>query len=233
MDIEEFLRKFVEDTEKNYSVQLGVIRSTNAKSSYDAVPKPVSNGRLLLMKAEKAPSQAGKVELILGGQAYFDIGAIHPDSSEWPIDGVEYGRANACMWSGISRVLLHEQSDHALEQDATKADTWFGIGLLIFLQLSQFGMAGRITQEWAESRRLKGDQVFANVLFLFGTYMFAQAGMQERLEPCHSRIDKTSPSPVDSAFFLGRPATIQEANVLTTVLGGQNTENLYRATQKN
>jgi hypothetical protein len=218
---------------QNYRIQLAVIRSQDAKVSFKAMSAPVSNGRQLLFDSHRANSRHESIQKLRAARHFFDVGSIHPDEAEWPLDGSEFGRANSCMWGGITRVLLHEQSENAFEQDATKSDTWFGMGLAITLEKTQSALGGRIAQEWAESRRLKGDQEVANTLFETGSFLFTDARIPERVEPCINRRDKTGACPVDSSFFLGRPPTVKETEVLTSILGGRNTESFYRATMGN
>jgi hypothetical protein len=90
-------------------------------------------------------------------------------------------------------------------------------------------MAGRALQEWAESNRLINNVKEANTLNIAAVMIFSSMNELDRAETAGSRIDQAAPCSVDSSFFLGRPPTQSETSILTTVLGGKNTEQFYKA----
>jgi hypothetical protein len=200
---------------------------------YQKAPKPVSNGRQMLIDAYALHpnNPANARQLLSQAINVLDRGSITPDPTEWPIDGPEVGRGHACMWGGIARVLLHQQAGGAFSVDATKADAWFGTAVLIFLETGEFTLAGRALQEWAESRRLLSDTEFANALNLGAVAVFSSANQPDRARLAGARTNATGPCNVDSSFFLQRPPTESEVSVLTTVLGGRNTQHFYDKTK--
>lgn len=163
------------------------------------------------------------------GIALLDSGTVHPDESEWPIDGPEVGRAHACMWTAIAKVLTHKQSPQAFDADATNADSWFAIATLIFIGHQEPKMAARSLQEWAESRRMLSDFETAEILRLGAICLFGAIGESERLAVAAARSGQIGPVDVPSSFFLGRPPYESELRVLTTVLGARNSEAFYNA----
>lgn len=231
-DTGEFLQNFLQTLSSAYSAQVEVIRSPDAKSSFRAQEIPVARGRQALIDAYNAHTSGNTSQaksLLSSAIVTLDSGSIHPDSSEWPIDGPEIGRAHACLWSGIAKVFAHKQSKDTFDRDATNADSWFAMATLIFLSHNEHKMAGRVLQEWAESRRMFSDIDAANVLSLGAVCLFALIGEGDRLSAIANRSGQTGPTSVDSSFFLGRPPTDSELQQLTTVLGGRNSEGFYAA----
>jgi hypothetical protein len=133
------------------------------------------------------------------------------------------------MWGAIARVLAHKQAESFAGQDATLSDSWFGAAFTIFLENDEGTMAGRALQEWAESRRLVGDEEGANTLFLGAMCVFRLIGNQQRLSLVGNRPSESGPVAMDSSFFLNRPATSQESQVLSSVLGARNTHKFFKA----
>lgn len=230
-DFSEWFSNFISLIKANYETQLGVLRSPTAQQAFGSIPSPVSSGRQLLIDAFRAqPSGKSKsLALVNEAIALLDKGCVSPDPSEWFIDGPEIGRGHACMWGGIAKTLAHQQAEVFFSPDFTKSDGWFGAAVLIFLETGELKMAGRAFQEWAESRRLFNNVKEANILNLMAVMIFSSANELPRAETAGSRIDQAAPCSVDSSFFLGRPPTQSETSILTTVLGGRNTEQFYKA----
>jgi len=229
---EEWFGNFAEIMTKQYQDQIKAIKTAGAKQVSSATRSPVSMSRQALIDSYKqyeAGSKAAAQRLIYAAIASADSGAVSPDASEWPIDGPEIGRGHACMWGAIARVLAHKQAETFVWQDATLSDSWFGAAFTIFLENDEATMAGRALQEWAESRRLLGDEEGANILFLGATCVFMLIGNQQRLSLVANRPSESGPVAMDSSFFLNRPATAQESQVLSSILGARNTHKFFKA----
>ena len=230
-DTSEWLAKFISLIKANYQTQLGILRSPTTQQAFGSAPSPVSSGRQLLLDAFRAqPSGKSRTLTLLNEAiALLDKGCVSPDPNEWFIDGPEIGRGHACMWGGIAKTLAHQQAGAAFSPDFTKSDGWFGTAVLIFLETGEYKMAGRALQEWAESNRLINNVEEANTLNIAAVMIFSSMNELGRAETAGSRIDQVAPCSVDSSFFLGRPPTQSETSILTTVLGGRNTEQFYKA----
>jgi len=230
-DTSEWLANFISLIKANYQTQLGVLRSPTTQQAFGSAPSPVSSGRQLLIDAFRAqPSgKSRSLALINEAIAFLDRGCVSPDPNEWMIDGPEIGRGHACMWGGIAKTLSHQQSGVAFGVDFTKSDGWFGAAVLIFLETGEYKMAGRALQEWAESNRLINNVEEANTLNIAAVMIFSSMNELGRAKIAGSRINQAAPCPVDSSFFLDRPPTQSETSILTTVLGGRNTEKFYKA----
>lgn len=230
-DTSEWLAKFISLIKAIYQTQLGILRSPTTQQAFGSAPSPVSSGRQLLLDAFRAqPSDKSRsLALINESIALLDKGCVSPDPSEWLIDGPEIGRGHACMWGGIAKTLAHQQAGAAFSPDFTKSDGWFGTAVLIFLETGEYKMAGRALQEWAESNRLINNVEEANTLNIAAVMIFSSMNELGRAKTAGSRINQATPCSVDSSFFLGRPPTQSETSILTTVLGGRNTEQFYKA----
>jgi hypothetical protein len=230
-DFSEWFSNFISLIKANYETQLGVLRSPTAQQAFGSIPSPVSSGRQLLIDAFRAQPSGKSKSLALVNEAIarLDKGCVSPDPSEWFIDGPEIGRGHACMWGGIAKTLAHQQAEVFFSPDFTKSDGWFGAAVLIFLETGELKMAGRAFQEWAESRRLFNNVKEANILNLMAVMIFSSANELPRADSAGTRMDQATPCSVDSSFFLGRPPTHSETSILTTVLGGRNTEQFYKA----
>ena len=230
-DTSEWLANFISLIKANYQTQLGVLRSPTTQQAFGSAPSPVSSGRRMLIDAFGAqPSgKSRSFALINEAIAFLDRGCVSPDPNEWMIDGPEIGRGHACMWGGIAKTLAHQQSGAAFSPDFTKSDGWFGAAVLIFLETGEYKMAGRALQEWAESNRLINNVEEANTLNIAAVMIFSSINELGRAKNAGSRINQATPCPLDSSFFLDRPPTQAETSILTTVLGGRNTEQFYKA----
>lgn len=231
-NVEEWFENFAGIMSQQYQDHINAIRTAGAKQVASTTRSPVLTCRQALLDSYKqyqAGSKTAAQRLISAAITAADSGAVSPDASEWPIDGPEIGRGHACMWGAIARVLAHKQADAFAWKDATLSDSWFGAAFVIFLQNNEGTMAGRALQEWAESRRLCGDEEGANILFLGATCVFGMIGNQERLSLVANRPSESGPVAMDSSFFLNRPATEQESRVLSSVLGARNTHKFFNA----
>ena len=227
---EEWFGNFAGIMTKQYQDHIRAIKTLGARLT--ALRSPVLTSRQALIDSYKqyeAGSKAEAQRLISAAIASADSGAVSPNASEWPIDGPEIGRGHACMWGAIARVLAHKQAESFAGQDATLSDSWFGAAFTIFLENDEGTMAGRALQEWAESRRLVGDEEGANTLFLGAMCVFRLIGNQQRLSLVANRPSESGPVAMDSSFFLNRPATSQESQVLSSVLGARNTHKFFKA----
>ena len=227
---EEWFGNFAGIMTKQYQDHIRAIKTLGARLT--ALRSPVLTSRQALIDSYKqyeAGSKAEAQRLISAAIASADSGAVSPNASEWPIDGPEIGRGHACMWGAIARVLAHKQAEAFAWQDATLSDSWFGAAFTIFLENDEGTMAGRALQEWAESRRLVGDEEGANTLFLGAMCVFRLIGNQQRLSLVGNRPSESGPVAMDSSFFLNRPATSQESQVLSSVLGARNTHKFFKA----
>lgn len=231
-DIDEWFGNFARIMTVEYQDHINAIKTSGARQISSAMRTPVLHSRQALLDAYQrfqAGSKSGALQLLSSSIVAADSGAVTPDVGEWPIDGPEIGRGHACMWGAIARVLSHKQAEAFAVKDATLADSWFGAAFVIFLQNNEATMAGRALQEWAESRRLFGDEDGANLLFLGATCVFALSDNQHRLNLVSVRTSQSGPVAMDSSFFLNRPATEQESRVLSSVLGAQNTHRFYKS----
>jgi len=229
---EEWFGNFAGIMTKQYQDHINAIKTAGAKQVAAATRSPVLTSRQALIDSYKqyeAGSRVAAQRLISAAVAAADSGAVCPDASEWPIDGPEIGRGHACMWGAIARVLAHKQAEAFAWQDATLSDSWFGAAFTIFLENNEGTMAGRALQEWAESRRLYSDEEGAKILFLAASCVFILTGNQQRMSLVVSRPSESGPVVMDSSFFLNRPATAQESQVLSSVLGARNTHKFFRA----
>lgn len=229
---EEWFGNFAGIMTKRYQDHIRAIKTAGAKQVASASRSPVLTSRQALIDSYKqyeAGSKTAAQRLINVAIASSDSGAVSPNAGEWPIDGPQIGRGHACMWGAIARVLAHKQAKDFAWQDATLSDSWFGAAFTIFLENAEVAMAGRALQEWAESRRLYGDEEGAGILFLGATCVFMLIGNQQRLSLVVNRPRESGPVAMDSSFFLNRPATSQESQVLSSVLGASNTHKFFKA----
>lgn len=230
VNLDEWFHDFAYEMQSEYQDHIDAIRTAGARTIASAMRSPVLHSRQALLDAYKqneVGSIAGARGLLSTAIISADSGAVTPDAAEWPIDGPEVGRGHACMWGAIARVLAHKQGRSFAHKDATLSDSWFGAAFVIFMQTNEVVMAGRALQEWAESRRLCGDEDGANVLFLAATCAFSLCGNQHRLNLVSVRSSQRGPVAMDSSFFLNRPATEQESRVLSSVLGARNAHRFY------
>jgi hypothetical protein len=228
----EWFGNFATVTTKHYQDHVSALKTAGARQVASATRVPVLTSRQALLDAFKqyeAGSKANAQRLINVAIASADSGSVSPDASEWPIDGPEIGRGNACMWGAIARVLAHKQAEIFTWKDATLSDSWFGAAFTIFLENNEWKMAGRALHEWAESRRLYGDEEGANILFMAAVCVFGLIGNDERTSLVANRPSESGPVAMDSSFFLNRPATVQESQVLSSVLGARNTHKFFKA----
>jgi len=229
---EEWFSNFSQILTKRYQGHIAALKTAGAREISVQTSKPVIFARQFLLEAFGAYSsgQSSKARQLLSSAIVSaDSGAVSPDASEWPIDGPEIGRGHACMWGAIARVLSHKQAELFAWEDATLSDSWFGAATVIFLENGEGTMAGRSLQEWAESRRLYGDEDGAQLLFLAATCLFMLTGNQVRMELVGKRTEQKGPVHMESSFFLNRPATQAESQVLSSVLGASNTLKFYKA----
>lgn len=231
-DATNFFRAFVSILGERYSSHLTALRSAGAKGAVRASPKPVMSSRQCIIDAYRLAT-TGKIESARGkinqARSHADSGSVNPDRSEWPIDGIEIGRAHACMWGAIARVLTRTQASRWDVVDAERSDSWFGVAALQFCLKSELKMMGRTLQEWAESRRMTGDVSGSKPLLLAAATAFAGCDENDRARLALERLDAAGPIPIDSPFLLGRSATASEAGKLGTLLGSKNVESLYQS----
>jgi hypothetical protein len=229
---QEWYENFTVVLSAQYAQHLSAIKTLGAQTISPASKHPVLTTRQALIEAF-AKFETGSVEsakrLVAAAELTSDSGAVSPDTAEFQFDGIEVGRGHACMWGAISRVLAHKQANSFSSPDATLADSWFGVAFLIFSQSGETTMAGRVLQEWAESRRLFGDEKGAELLFEAATCSFLLVGNHQRVSLVANRASERGPVPMESSFFLKRPATELESRVLSSVLGARNTHRFFRA----
>jgi len=214
-----------------HGATLSVIRSRITQLDFEKKSSPVTLGRRYLLLSFSS-SSGEKLESfnpinLKNSIQYFDAGCIHPDNSEWPLDSAEIGRAHACLWGGIARTFTRRQAPFIMIPDAEKSDTWFATAAIVFLEQNEPLMAGRTFQEWGESRRLMGDYEHADSLFFAAYISFVDAKNDSRARIAMSRHGARQSCAVDSSFFLNRPPTLGETDILTTILGGKNSEQFY------
>jgi len=229
---QEWFANFATVTTQQYQQHISALKTAGARAITSGSQNPVLNSRQALIDAYKQSemgSKAAAKKLINAAIVAADSGAVTPDASEWPIDGPEVGRGHACMWGAIARVLAHQQGEMFTWQDATLSDSWFGAAFTIFMSQNEGTMAGRALQEWAESRRLYGDEDGANILYLAALCLFLLLGNEKRMALVANRPSESGPVPIDSSFFLNRPATEQESQILSSVLGARNSHKFYKS----
>ena len=229
---EEWFLKFAGMMTEPYQDLISALRTAGAKQVASTTRSPVLASRQALIDSYKqyeAGSKTSAQRLINAAIASADSGAVSPDGSEWPIDGPEVGRGHACMWGAIARVLAHKQNKDIISKDKTHSDLWFGAAFTIFLENNEGTMTGRALQEWAESRRLYNDEDGAKILFKAASCVFILTENQQRLSLVANRPSESGPVAMDSSFFLNRPATAQESQVLSSVLGARNTHKFFKA----
>ena len=229
---DEWFSNFSQILTKRYQGHITAIKTSGAKQFAVSTGRSVIFARQFLLEAYEAYSsgQISKAKQLLSSAiSTADSGAVSPDANEWPIDGPEIGRGHACMWGAIARVLSHKQAESFAWDDATLSDSWFGAATVIFLENSGGKMVGRSLEEWAESRRLYGDEDGAQLLFMAAMCAFGRTGNQERMDLVGKRTGQTGPVQMESSFFLNRPATQAESQALSTVLSASNTLKFYKA----
>lgn len=210
---------------------LAIIRSRITQLDFEKMNRPVQHGRKFLLTTFMASEQqrltTPNIQNLNASIRCFDSGCVHPDSDEWIIDGPEIGRGHACLYGGIARTFARHQSPYIMIPDAEKADAWFATAVIIFLEHNDPMMAGRAFQEWGESRRLMGDYEHADSLFFAAYISFVDGGNTARARTALTRHKSRQACSVDSSFFLNRPPTPGETDILTTILGGKNSEQFY------
>lgn len=218
-----------------HGTNLGIIRSRITKMDYEILRHPVMAGRKNLFLGFRTEHQQDRaipsIDSLRQAIRFFDAGSVHPDRSEWPLDGEEIGRGNACMWGAISRTFLRRQAPFIMMPDTQCSDTWFALAAIIFLEHNDPRMAGRAFQEWAESRRLCHDFEHSDALFFASYISFMDGNDAERARVALSRHGSREACTIDSSFFLNRPPTKEESTILTTVLGGKNSQRFYSASR--
>jgi hypothetical protein len=216
-----------------HGTNLAIIRSRITQMDYAVHRRPVTTGRKNLFLGFRTEHQQDRpvpsIDLVRQSIRFFDAGSVHPDKSEWPHDGEEIGRGHACLWGAISRTFLRRQASFIMVPDAQCADTWFAVAAIIFLEQNDPRMAGRAFQEWAESRRLYKNFEHSDALFFASYISFMDGNDAERARIAMSRHGSREACLIDSSFFLNRPPTKEESNILTTVLGGKNSQRFYSA----
>lgn len=229
---DEWFSNFSQILVKRYQGHIAAIKTAGAKQFAVSTGRSVIFARQFLLDAYGAYS-SGQIsrakQLLSSAISTADSGAVSPDANEWPIDGPEIGRGHACMWGAVARVLSHKQAELFAWDDATLSDSWFGAATVIFLDNGEGTMAGRSLQEWAESRRLYGDEDGAQLLFMAAMCAFGRTGNQVRMDLVGKRTGQTGPVQMESSFFLNRPATQAESHVLSSVLGASNALKFYKA----
>ena len=216
-----------------HGTNLGIIRSRITQLDYAALPRPVMTGRKNLFLGFRTEHLQDRtvpsIDTVKQAIRFFDAGSVHPDKSEWPHDGEEVGRGHACLWGAISRAFLRQQASFIMVPDAQCADTWFALAAIIFLEQNDPRMAGRAFQEWAESRRLYNDFEHSDALFFASYISFMDGKDAERARIAMSRHGSREACSIDSSFFLNRLPTKEESDILTTILGGKNSQRFYSA----
>lgn len=229
-DDQKVILNFLEAIRDLFGPHVQAIRSQGAKSQASPRSRPVASGRQAILDSYVLSSNGNALaarSMMSKAIELCDSGSVHPDATEWMIDGPEIGRGHACMWGAIARTFAHKQPQSFAGVDALLSDSWFGAAVLIFMETDERQMAGRAAQEWAESRRLAGDQRGADVLNNLAAFFFIASDNQPRAAAAFGRIGERSAVSVDSTFLLGRPATESEAALLTTVLGARNSQRLF------
>jgi|GEM_PF-1219722 len=230
-DAVQYFAEFIQMINERYEPHLNELKSPGTKSQVK-YERPVGHARQSIIDAYKQNesgqrNDARKTLERAINQA--NSGANNPNPVEWPIDGVDVGRAHACMWGAIARVFTHKQSSDWTNTDTSKADAWFGVATKLFLNTGEHVMAGRALQEWGESRRMLGDTDGASRLIVTATVIFNSANEVNRGERALERVYANDPVSQESSFLLGQPPTRGEQDRLTSVLGASNAARFYNA----
>jgi hypothetical protein len=223
---------FLQAIEIRYMSHRNALMSPGARNQVAPTDRPVAHARQSVIEAyrqNESGSRNDARKTLDHAIVQADSGSIFPDAGEWPIDGVDVGRAHACMWGAIARVFAHKQSSDWASTDATKSDAWFGVATLLFLENRESVMAGRTLEEWGESRRIFGDSESAALLLTCAVPLFRLGGESERAELAGNRIHAVGPVPQASSFLRGEMPSPTERSRLSSVLGASNARSFYES----
>lgn len=223
---------FLQAIEIRYMSHRNALMSPGARNQVAPTDRPVAHARQSVIEAyrqNESGSRNDARKTLDRAIVQADSGSIFPDAGEWPIDGVDVGRAHACMWGAIARVFAHKQSSDWASTDATKSDAWFGVATLLFLENRESVMAGRTLEEWGESRRIFGDSESAALLLTCAVPLFLLGGESERAELAGNRIHAVGPVPQASSFLRGEMPSPTERSRLSSVLGASNARSFYES----
>ena len=224
-EIEEMIERFCQWLDPPFGELVRQLKGPDASGQGERQDRPVLHARQSLIDGyaafQRRDSQTCLNFLYTAANLAAD-GATFPDPAEFPFDGSEVGRGHACMWRGIACALLGNIEQQFIEFDLMSCDAWFGNAVWIFLDSQERILAGRALSEWAEARMAIGDNQTAGLFFNTASAIFISQDEGQRAITCSQRFARQGPANVDSAFFLGRPATHDEVIQLPTVLGGKN-----------
>lgn len=185
---------------------------------------PVMVGRELLIVAWKMLGQTNGIEnsrtCVVGAMSAFMAGVVAPRTTEYPIDGIEYGRCDALMWLGISAGMLVPH-DGLVDADVipgrpsilktTSDPAALSVASFGFEALGDFVKAGRCAEEYAELLRIYGKSSVEQ--FDRAISLFKRAGNSARADSAFKRKKDNSYSR-QAFFYQERPS-----GSVTTIVG--------------
>jgi len=194
---------------------------------------PVMIGRELLIRGYElvgpGNSQQNASVLVNAAAVTFLWGVIDPSHAEYPIDGIEFGRADALMWFGIATAVLlpidgvlksHDLPPRPPIVKAKPDPQSLATASTMFESLGDFTKAGRCAEEFGEIFKSDRGVTEPNPHFDRASMLFRRAGNEERARVAMNRASaKDQPS---SLFFHRKMGTVQS----TTIAGSCEFRNL-------
>lgn len=189
---------------------------------------PVLLGRELFLRAfeflELENGQTNASMLLNAAAATFLWGVIDPLPSEYPIDGIEFGRLDALMWFGICTSIF-VPVDAVFDSDDLPQRPQFmkGSSDPKSLELASYGFesigdytkAGRCSEELGEIVKIDQSVGQASVHFERAQQMFARGSQMDRAAIAKQR--STSVDRTTSPFFYRAPGSMNA----TTIAGSR------------
>ena len=173
---------------------------------------PVTLGRELLIRSyalKDRENGAKNASVLVNAAAItFMWGVIDPLASEYPIDGVAFGRADALMWFGIATSILLplkgvlDSDDMPTRPDIllkTSDPESLAVASNQFVLVGDYQKAGRCAEEYAELLKIDGAVSQSKTQFNRAADFFAKAGDAGRSKAATGRSDATSR--LDNPFF--------------------------------
>lgn len=185
---------------------------------------PVLLGRELLIRAhEFVDLENGHTNasmLLNAAITTFLWGVIDPSPTEYPIDGVEFGRLDALMWFGIcTSVFVPHDTVFSSDDLPSRPPFMNGVSDPMVLEIASFGFesigdftkAGRCAEELGEIIKLDQSSVAAQIYFDRAVQMFNRASDAERADVALKRSKSTSRTA--SPFFRRAPGSITSSTI--------------------
>ncbi|NDC91854.1 MAG: hypothetical protein EB089_08390 [Acidimicrobiia bacterium] len=173
---------------------------------------PVMIGRELLIRSfaiKDRPNGARNAATLVNAAATtFMWGVLDPSSTEYPIDGIEFGKADAMMWFGISAAIMvpHngvlDSDDIPSRPDSLRSSAdpeALEVASRRFEQLGDLTKAGRCAEEYAEVLKCDGESASSGRQFDRAAALFTRGNESARSSAAKQRASATDHP--DSPFF--------------------------------